>query len=281
MKKSFENLLESAITGLVSDENSIRKKIIIREDFRLLIPPLSEEEIRLLEENILIDGVRDPLIIWEHESQYILVDGHNRFAISEKYNLDFPFKVIQFKNEEEVRDWMIINQLGRRNLTKEQSSYLRGLRYNREKSQGKRTDLTSAQNEPKFSHSTASALAKEYNVSEATIKRDGDFAKGLDQLDSVSPGTKEQVLTGKIPSDKKVIQAIGKNSIPVEDFQKADVSIKVTKTSKPTALEIAGIAMRYIRDEKRALAEVIKSFDLDEHSDPIQFFLTWSNHKPR
>lgn len=57
--------------------------IIIDEEFKSLIPPLSDDEFRQLEANCVRDGIRDPLVVWpQDDSNDILVDGHNRFRIS-------------------------------------------------------------------------------------------------------------------------------------------------------------------------------------------------------
>ena len=54
----------------------------IDPEFEQKIPPLTDEEFALLEENILSDGeIRDPLVVW---NGYIL-DGHNRFRIHKKH----------------------------------------------------------------------------------------------------------------------------------------------------------------------------------------------------
>ncbi|MCA6432640.1 MAG: hypothetical protein IM574_03440, partial [Cytophagales bacterium] len=83
MKKSFENLLGNAIAGMDQSDKSIKSQIKIRDDFKALIPPLSEDEFKVLEENILMEGVRDSLTVWSFGSEYILIDGHNRFSISQ------------------------------------------------------------------------------------------------------------------------------------------------------------------------------------------------------
>jgi len=85
----------------------------IKTEFKNLIPPLSEDERKQLEENIMEEGVRDPLITWNG----FLVDGHNRYEICKKENI--PFKTVEkkFKDEEAVKLWIINNQLGRRNLS--------------------------------------------------------------------------------------------------------------------------------------------------------------------
>lgn len=38
--------------------------ILIDEEFKALIPPLSQEERTQLEANLLADGCRDPLVVW-------------------------------------------------------------------------------------------------------------------------------------------------------------------------------------------------------------------------
>ena len=54
----------------------------IDPEFESKIPPLSAEEFRQLEENILSDGiVINPIIVWNG----VIVDGHNRFHILEKH----------------------------------------------------------------------------------------------------------------------------------------------------------------------------------------------------
>ena len=71
-------------------------------------------------------------------------------------------------------DWMDANQLGRRNLTPDQRSILRGRRYNRTKKS--MADAGSMKALDKVSEApvrTAEALAAQHGVSEKTIRRDG------------------------------------------------------------------------------------------------------------
>ena len=54
----------------------------IDPEFAGKIPPLREEELKQLEENILTDGVViNPLIVWNG----VIVDGHNRYRILQQY----------------------------------------------------------------------------------------------------------------------------------------------------------------------------------------------------
>lgn len=93
--------------------------IIIDSEFRQLIPPLSDDEFRQLEENCVRDGIRDPLVVWPQEDgDSILIDGHNRWEISAKHaGIRFKVAPKNFKDREEAKQWIILNQFGRRNLS--------------------------------------------------------------------------------------------------------------------------------------------------------------------
>jgi hypothetical protein len=105
------------------------QNILIDPEFKALIPPLAPEELAQLEANIVKDGCRDPLVTW----QGTLIDGHNRHDICTRHGIPFETVEMEFTDRDAVMDWMDANQLGRRNLTNDQRSYLRGRRYNRTK----------------------------------------------------------------------------------------------------------------------------------------------------
>lgn len=92
----------------------------IKEEFKKLIPSLTTEEFKQLEENCLAEGIREAILTWNG----FIIDGHNRYEIATKWNLDYQTKLKHFKNEEEVKEWMILNQFGRRNLSNYQRSVL-------------------------------------------------------------------------------------------------------------------------------------------------------------
>lgn len=149
------------------------EKITIDEEFRQLIPKLSVEEYAQLEKNIITDGCREALIVWND----VLVDGHNRYEICIKNNIDFRIIKKDFKDKTDAIIWIINNQFGRRNISNYQRSIL-ALRLEdvlKEKAkvqQGKRTDIL--QNsvksyEPPEAINTQKALAKTANVSHDTI----------------------------------------------------------------------------------------------------------------
>ena len=169
--------------------------IIQEEALKKYIIPLSKDEFDLLEQNILKDGCLDPLRLWTNEKgDNVLVDGHNRLKICEKHGIDFKTEFIKFDNIEDAKIWMANNQLGRRNLTQDQVSYYRGLKYESLKKNNKGYDQvkSAGQNEPW----TYEVLAEEYNVSASTIKRDAKFAKALDKIGRTNPTLKYNILSG-------------------------------------------------------------------------------------
>jgi ParB family chromosome partitioning protein len=175
--------------------------VTIDDEFQSLIPPLTEEELTGLEENLLRDGCIDPLIVWAE--QCILLDGHNRKSICDRYGIDYELHTVSLPDRAAASDWIDKHQLGRRNLSPEQMSLLRGRRYNRVKlSRGgdRRSEISKAQNEPLKS---AQKLAEEHGVSRATIKRDGQFADAVDRLD-----LQREITGGKIkPTKQEVVKA--------------------------------------------------------------------------
>jgi N6-adenosine-specific RNA methylase IME4 len=87
--------------------------IRIKEEFKKEIPPLSVDEFAQLEQNILAEGIREPILTWND----FIVDGHNRYEIAQKHNLKFKVEAMQFESMNKALIWMIDNQKGRRNLT--------------------------------------------------------------------------------------------------------------------------------------------------------------------
>jgi len=88
--------------------------IIVNEELKAYIDPLTPEEHAALERSILTEGCRDALVLWGD----VLVDGHNRYGICQKHGL--PFNTVQstlFKSINDVHLWMIDQHLGRRSVS--------------------------------------------------------------------------------------------------------------------------------------------------------------------
>ena len=191
----------------------------IDPEFEEKIPPLTEDEFSLLEQNIVADGeVLDPLIIWNNT----ILDGHNRYRILQKHP-KIPFKTFpkDFPDKFAAIAWICRNQLGRRNLTPEQKRYLVGKQYKAEKASHGAEDgfrgnrftggLVSPQNEDLLeSTKTSERIAKENGTSKSYVERAEKYADGVDAADEVLPGIRKELLSGTIHPTQSAVTAIAR-----------------------------------------------------------------------
>jgi site-specific DNA-methyltransferase (adenine-specific) len=166
----------------------------ILKELEALIPPLTSEEFKQLERNILEEGIRDPLVTWNG----ILVDGHNRYRIAQEYDIDFVTVEKEFPDILTVKVWMIVNQFGRRNLNNYQRSvlalHLEGV-YNekaKEKELERKTTFHKSEKSNLETVNSIKELGKVANVSHDTIAR----VKKIEA--TASPEIKAKVITGQI-----------------------------------------------------------------------------------
>ncbi|MGX7686847.1 hypothetical protein [Flectobacillus sp. BAB-3569] len=254
MKANFKDVIASKTkqalgSNLISLE-AIKQNIQILEELRDFIPPLSEDESQQLEQNILKYGCKDALLVWETTRSvaglsitedstpaYILIDGHNRYRICQTNQLNFNIQLLSFNTLKEVKDYMIDLQLGRRNLTPQQASYFRGLRYNNEKTERGKYDRITDEGlinvddyfeSKRVKVSTASKLSEEYKVSPATIRRDAEFAEGLGKL---STTLRNEVLAGNQNIEKGLLQKVAKVKELPKPIESADELVTVLQTS--------------------------------------------------
>ena len=212
--------------------------LTIDPEFEAKCPPLTEDELSQLEENILEEGlVLMPLIVWNDT----IVDGHNRYRIAQAHpGIGFRTHEKQFSNRYEALSWICKNQLGRRNLTPMQKKYLVGERYDAEKNitsfNGNQHTLSResglGQNDPdQKAHGTRTKVAKETNTSESYVKRADQYAKGINAAEEVLPGIKNDLLTGKYKPKETDVAAIARAS-PEERREKAE-QLRVIPEKKP------------------------------------------------
>ena len=179
--------------------------IEIKEEFKKLIPALTAEEFKQLEENILKDGIRDPLVLW---NKY-LIDGHNRYQIAFKHGLEYKTIDKEFEDESQVKEWMINNQFGRRNLSNYQRSVLalelESVFSKRAKEQQvRKPEFVLPMLAEQKPIDTRKELAKVANVSHGTL----DKVKKIQAV--ATPEVKAQLSTGEV-SINQVYQDIKKD----------------------------------------------------------------------
>lgn len=100
------------------------KDIKVDKEFEDLLPVLTPDELEKLENSILQYGMLDPIKIWQEPdtNEWIIIDGHNRYNILIKHDIEWhywqDYKIMdELKTREDVKQWMLEQQFGRRNLT--------------------------------------------------------------------------------------------------------------------------------------------------------------------
>lgn len=220
--------------------------VIVDNEFRTLIPPLSEEEFNQLEENCLENGIQDSLKTWNG----ILVDGHNRYEIAQKHGLEFKTEEMEFSGRTDAKLWIIKNQLGRRNLSAYDRSVL-ALKLKpviAEKAKEKQATHTEQgyQKSDNAEH-TAKELAKVAGVSHDTIHKVETIEKSGDSelIDKVKKkemsinkayrqvkGTSEKKAPQPQTEVREVEVTVVNEDVMKNPVQAEDKEVKFTKTEE-------------------------------------------------
>ena len=208
--------------------------LTVDPEFRDLIPPLNEEELKLLEESLVADGCESPLIVWNG----VIIDGHNRYAICQKHGIPFSVQEKHFDSREEAMLWMLRNQLGRRNLNSYQRSEL-ALRTEpllREAAKKKQATSTGGQ-EPQLLETSRKAekkihtdkeLASLAGVSDNTIRKARRIVRDADDA------VKRELRQGKLTVNKAYTDLVEKAR--TDETRICDRSEKGNGTAVETAI---------------------------------------------
>jgi N6-adenosine-specific RNA methylase IME4 len=119
--------------------------LLVDKEFRDLIRPLKSAECALLEKSIVREGCRDPIVVWRGHN--IILDGHNRYDICRKHGIPFKVVYLDFPSRQAAKQWIVENQLAKRNLTPYQRALLaleleRVIAAEARKQQGRRIDIS-------------------------------------------------------------------------------------------------------------------------------------------
>ena len=240
----------------------------IDPEFQSQIPPLTDDEFKQLEENILKEGkLISPLIVWNNT----LVDGHNRYAILQKHpEIYFSTMPLPFESREEVLAWICKNQLGRRNLTPEQKKFLMGKQYSSEKrteafrgnqhTAKKSGSVQSEHNQKPMK--TCERIAQENHSSASSVRRAEYYAHGVDVADELSPGFRDWFFREELHIPDYLLENLGKAKPEeqAEIFEEVKNYVPKPKKVKPNKVTVKQ-------------AEKAASNTIDENYDVPQKFL--------
>ena len=203
--------------SLINEEanNNPEDSFVIDPEFEQLIAKLSDDEYSILKDSIAKEGIREPIIVWHNT----IIDGHNRYRIAHELNIPIKYKTMDFKDREEAIEWIIINQLGRRNASKYERCRLAlaikpRIEAIAKANQGSRNDLTSRPKGQKVD--TREEIAKIARVGHNLV----DKVKFLEE--HAPQELKEQLRNGEI-----AIDTVYKKLSPSKKTKRA----KVTKQS--------------------------------------------------
>jgi hypothetical protein len=186
----------------------VNENISINPLLSNLIPVLTPDEYQNLEKSIINEGCRDALILWDST----IVDGHNRYEICTKHNIEFKTIQKDFENIEYAKKWIIINHLSRRNLSNYQRSILALELEDFYRKEATNRMLSGGKIDPAYLNEggeTRDKVAKKAGVSHGTIDR----VKKIKE--KASDKIKEQLISGDISINqayKAINTHVGHNS---------------------------------------------------------------------
>lgn len=186
-------------------------------EFRRLVFPCGKEEYNALEQQILQDGCRQPVVTWYG----YIVQGFEQYEVCKAYGIAFKSKKMNFRVREEVISLICREELNTRDLPENQRRYLIGKRYNadivigahnaagtdrfkersgRELSKGKNLYESNA-------GLTREKLAGEYHLNQCSIIRYSFYARAIDYIASMKPEAAPRILSGEMRTSIEAVVA--------------------------------------------------------------------------
>ena len=181
--------------------------LTVDPEFRDLIPPLNEEELKLLEVSLVADGCESPLIVWNG----VIVDGHNRYAICRKHDIPFSIQKKNFSSRDDAMLWMLRNQLGRRNLNNYQRVEL-VLKFEplvKNAAEQRMMAGKAANPVPTLAQGQTKGRTRDH-LSEAAGVSHGTFAKAKKLVQSADEETKRELRAGKVTVNRAYTELLEK-----------------------------------------------------------------------
>lgn len=233
--------------------------IVVNEDLKAYIDPLTPEEYEALERSLLAEGCRDALVLWGD----VLVDGHNRYGICQKHGL--PFQTLQstlFQSMDDVHLWMIDQHLGRRSV----SDFQRGVLALRKR------EIIAERRARAQAALDANAEVSE-GASSAPVPTSEPLRSREDIAKAARLSSNQVVMIEKIQKQAapELVAAVKSGTISIN----AAAAVATLPAEEQVAAATAGKdqlkqAAKRVRDAKRAAREALPSAVEAETTDPIQ-----------
>lgn len=191
----------------------------VRPDFAELLPPLSDEQLSLLEADILKNGCYTPVIVNE---DMVIVDGHNRASICDKHGVLYRMAVFSFEDDLEAKQWALDTQKSRRNLEKWELGKIAlklkpEIEARAKANMGQRTDLFVNSQKGSPSVNTTRELADAVGIGEQTMSR-------VLQIEEKAPEPVKEALDNKeitINQGYNITKELQEMDLPDEEKEQA------------------------------------------------------------
>ena len=285
------------------------REIKIDPELRDLLPPLSDEEKKKLEDSLLKLGYKGaPIYTWHG----YIVDGHNRYELCRKHNIDFLTDDLDLGDNAtiiDVMEWMINTQLGRRNLPpaqrisvvdkfkkkiQEQAKENQSLGGGDKKTENAKNRVSPNGEKRSVTH-TDKELAKMAGVGTGTIARynrvmnsDDEELKKKVLSDEVKINTayeeirkKETRICKVCGKEKKIIDFFGNDSICKECTRKeAEKNVNVPKMqSKSIQIENIKDVYEDVLTAKNAKDQINQDYELSWLNETCTDFISQINDR--
>lgn len=281
------------------------RELKIDPELRDLLPPLSDEEKKKLEDSLLKLGYKGaPIYTWHG----YIVDGHNRYELCRKHNIDFLTDDLDLGDNAtiiDVMEWMINTQLGRRNLPPAQRISVVDKFKKKIQEQAKENMSIGGSSDKKGSPNgetliqkqthTDKELAKMAGVGTGTIARynrvmnsDDEELKKKVLSDEVKINTayeeirkKETRICKVCGKEKKIIDFFGNDSICKECTRKeAEKNVNVPKMqSKSIQIENIKDVYKDVLTAKNAKDQINQDYELSWLNETCTDFISQINDR--
>lgn len=215
----------------------------INPKFEQLLPRLGDAERDLLAASLQAEGLRESILIWRETDE--LIDGHNRHELCETLGVTPRYAYMSFPHEDAVIEWIVSNQLGRRNLTPNEKAMYLGELYNAQKRQRGGDYTSQGELSETLSESspvdTASAIGQRHGVSDRTVRNAAKFVDAVNQLDD---DTRRDALKGKLTRGA-VIQMVQPKPEPVAPIVSDTSAMRATDYVQATGKRLRAIIKAY------------------------------------
>lgn len=189
---------------------------------QVLKQSLSDADYQKLEENLVDNGCREPLLVWD---KYV-IDGAKRYDICKSWGISYTTKHKNFREMIDAVSYICEVQLERDDLTVEMRKYLIGRKYLADVEICVREYILnppanylkthqSLPKKPSKKYEVGHIVGKKYNLATGTVLKYGYFASNIDELREKDAELAERILSSKLKiSHENLIEFV---RLPIED----------------------------------------------------------------